>query len=99
MPETDGRSAVASAFLSLAVFVVVIAGMRAALGEPDHSLEQSYAVLENIKRHMTINMLLSALTGLVVAVGPAVLGVDFPLLWDLFTCLLNFITNIGSLCF
>ncbi len=70
--------------------------LRAAMGAPEHSLEQSYSVLENIKRYMTIKTLTSVLTGVVVAIGLAVLGVDFPLLWGFFAFLLNFIPNVGS---
>jgi len=70
--------------------------LRAALGEPDHSLEQSDTVLENIKRYMSIKTLTSALTGVVIAIGLAVLGVDFPILWGFFAFLLNFIPNVGS---
>ncbi|HFD79581.1 MAG TPA: AI-2E family transporter [Gammaproteobacteria bacterium] len=70
--------------------------LRAALGTPEHPLEQSRTVLDNIKRYMTIKMMTSALTGIVVALGLAAMGVDFPLLWGFFAFLLNFIPNVGS---
>jgi len=70
--------------------------LRAALGKPDHSLDQMYAVLDNIKRYMSIKTLTSALTGIIVAAGLGLIGVDFALLWGFFAFLLNFIPNIGS---
>jgi predicted PurR-regulated permease PerM len=70
--------------------------LRAAMGAPEHTLEQSYVVLENIKRYMSIKTLTSAITGVVVAAGLLVMGVDFALLWGFFAFLLNFIPNVGS---
>lgn len=70
--------------------------LRAAMGAPEHTLAQSYTVLDNIKRYMTIKTLTSALTGVTVAAGLLVMGVDFAVLWGFFAFLLNFIPNVGS---
>jgi predicted PurR-regulated permease PerM len=92
-----------NAFLILLTVVFILleassfAGkLRAALGAPDHTLEQSYTVLDNIKRYMTIKTLTSALTGVTVAVGLWIMGVDFAVLWGFLAFLLNFIPNVGS---
>ncbi len=71
--------------------------LRAALGSPDHSLAQTYTVLDNIKRYMSIKLLTSALTGILVAGGLSIMGVEFAVLWGFFAFLLNFIPNIGSI--
>jgi predicted PurR-regulated permease PerM len=70
--------------------------LRAAMGAPEHTLERSYIVLDNIKKYMTIKTLTSAITGVTVAIGLLVMGVDFALLWGFFAFLLNFIPNVGS---
>jgi len=92
-----------NAFLILLTVVFILletstfaAKLRAAIGEPEHSLSGSYAVLDNIKRYMTIKTLTSALTGIVIAAGLLLGGVDFALLWGFFAFLLNFIPNVGS---
>lgn len=71
--------------------------LRAALGSPDHTLEDMHTVLDNIKKYMGIKTLTSALTGIVVGVGLGLTGVDFAILWGFFAFLLNFIPNIGSI--
>jgi len=71
--------------------------LRMALGSPDHALTETYTVLNNIKRYMSIKLLTSALTGALVAAGLSIMGVDFPVLWGFFAFLLNFIPNIGSI--
>jgi predicted PurR-regulated permease PerM len=71
--------------------------LRAALSSPDHALTETYTVLDNIKRYMSIKLLTSALTGFLVAVGLSLMSVDFAVLWGFFAFLLNFIPNIGSI--
>jgi len=93
-----------NAFLILLTVIFILmeassfpAKLRAALDAPDHALTESYAVLENIKRYMSIKLLTSALTGVLVAAGLSMMGVDFAVLWGFFAFLLNFIPNIGSI--
>jgi len=71
--------------------------LRAALSSPDHALTETYTVLDNIKRYMSIKLLTSTLTGILVAVGLSIMSVDFAVLWGFFAFLLNFIPNIGSI--
>ena len=70
--------------------------LRAALGAPDHALDEMHAVLDNIKRYMGIKTLTSVLTGAIVAAGLGLMGIDFAILWGFLAFLLNFIPNIGS---
>jgi len=96
-------NALTNAFLILLTVVFILleastfaAKLRDASGEPEQSLEETYTVLDNIKRYMTIKTLTSALTGVTVAVGLLIEGVDFAVLWGFFAFLLNFIPNVGS---
>jgi predicted PurR-regulated permease PerM len=70
--------------------------LRHAQGSPESSLAHFHSMLENIKRYMGIKALTSALTGLLITVGLAIVGVDFAVLWGFLAFLLNFIPNIGS---
>lgn len=54
-------------------------------------------IKSEINRYMGIKTLTSMLTGLIIAVGLAVLRVDFALLWGVLAFLLNFVPNIGSI--
>ncbi len=93
-----------NAFLILLTVIFILmeassfpAKLRAALDAPDHALTESYTVLDNIKRYMSIKLLTSALTGALVATSLSLMGVDFAVLWGFFAFLLNFIPNIGSI--
>lgn len=93
----------ANAFLILLTVVFMLmevstfaSKLRHASGRPEHSLEDMYQIMDNIKRYMSIKVLTSILTGFLITVGLSLLGVDFPLLWGFFAFLLNFIPNIGS---
>ena len=50
-----------------------------------------------MKQYLVIKTLVSLVTGILVAVWLAILGVNFPLLWGLLAFLLNYIPNIGSI--
>jgi predicted PurR-regulated permease PerM len=50
-----------------------------------------------VKQYLYIKTLVSLMTGTLVAVLLAVLGVDFPLLWGVVAFLLNYIPNVGSI--
>ena len=96
-------NALTNAFLILLTVVFILleastfaAKLRDASGEPEQSLEESSTVLDNIKRYMTIKTLTSALTGVTIAAGLLIEGVDFAVLWGFFAFLLNFIPNVGS---
>ena len=51
----------------------------------------------NLKRYMAIKAVVSLITGVLVTVWLLILDVDFPLLWGLIACLLNFVPTIGSI--
>jgi len=51
----------------------------------------------SLNRYLALKTVMSLVTGLIVAVWVAVLGLDFALLWGLLAFLLNFIPNIGSI--
>jgi predicted PurR-regulated permease PerM len=53
--------------------------------------------LRSVYRYLLIKSAASAATGLLVGIGLALIGVDFPLLWGVLAGLLNFIPNIGSI--
>jgi len=49
-----------------------------------------------MNRYVAIKTALSLLTGVVVAIGMGLLGVNFAMLWGLLAFLLNSVPNIGS---
>src|SRR5690606_36267927 len=68
-----------------------------AIGAPQATFPPVAAFMEGMKRYFVIKTQVSLITGVLVAVGLAVIGVDFPLLWGLIAFLLNYIPNIGSI--
>lgn len=54
-------------------------------------------VVSSLKKYFGIKTLTSLATGILISVGLAILGVDFPILWGALAFLLNFIPNIGSI--
>ena len=61
------------------------------------SFPQIDAFASGMKQYLVIKTMVSLVTGILVAVWLAILGVDFPLLWGLLAFLLNYIPNIGSI--
>ena len=53
-------------------------------------------VFENVKKYFWTKTVISLATGIFVAIGLAIVGVDFPILWGFLAFLLNYIPNIGS---
>lgn len=53
--------------------------------------------LRSVYRYLLIKTAASALTGLIVGIGLALIGVDFAILWGILAGLLNFIPTIGSI--
>lgn len=53
--------------------------------------------LDDTKRYMAIKAMTSLATGILISIGMALLGVDYPMLWGFLAFLLNFIPNIGSI--
>jgi AI-2 transport protein TqsA len=72
------------------------AKLAAALGN-DLDTRQMERTRVQVQSYLAIKTLMSALTGAIVAIALAIMGVDFPLLWGALAFLLNFIPTIGSI--
>ncbi len=68
---------------------------KLAIISPD-SLGSLDKVVLSLKKYFGMKTLTSLSTGILVSIGLAILGVDFPILWGALAFLLNFIPNIGS---
>jgi predicted PurR-regulated permease PerM len=64
---------------------------------PHYSLERIEAITGGIKQYMMIKTSTSLLTGSLVALLLAVIGVDYPLLWGFIAFLFNYVPTIGSI--
>jgi len=65
--------------------------------ESDRSLSYVYTILQNIRHYLGIKTLFCLSIGLLMYVALLIIGVDYPLLWALIACLMNYIPNIGSI--
>ncbi len=54
------------------------------------------AITEQIQRYIILKIAINLSAGIVVWIFMSILGVDFPIIWGLFTFLFNFIPTIGS---
>ncbi|MCY4094147.1 MAG: AI-2E family transporter [Gammaproteobacteria bacterium] len=95
---------ISNSFLILLVFVLILIEsgaltkkMRNLLSatESDRTWLDSFAT--NIHHYIVIKTIHSLGTGLLIALGTWLLGVDFPILWGLLAFILNYIPNIGSI--
>lgn len=50
-----------------------------------------------IRHYLSIKTVTSLVTGILITIALAVLGVDFPILWGFLAFMLNYIPNIGSI--
>jgi AI-2 transport protein TqsA len=64
--------------------------------DTEKTMAQINLFVENTNRYMAIKIVTSLITGVLVGIGMALLGVDYPLLWGFLAFLLNFIPTIGS---
>lgn len=71
--------------------------LRALAPNSDEQTRNLRRVADGINRYMVIKTATSFLTGLLVAIGLLLLGVDFALLWGLLAFLLNYIPTFGSI--
>ncbi|MCB9030140.1 MAG: AI-2E family transporter [Deltaproteobacteria bacterium] len=70
--------------------------LRAALdGKAD--ISRFTSITQEVQHYLAIKTLTSGLTGLLVGVWVAFMGIDFPMLWGLVAFLLNYIPVIGSI--
>ncbi len=105
-----GRSVlrVASAVSYVTVVVVALifllfemidlpAKLSAVLGRGGSESRYVQTISRDFQRYLGVKTGVSLITGVVVGVWVAVLGVDFPLLWGLLAFLLNYIPVLGSI--
>ena len=71
--------------------------LRSVLDNPDTSMSGFQTFAENVKQYVVIKTAASLVTGGLVAIWLAVLGVDYPLLWGLLAFMLNYVPSIGSI--
>ena len=93
----------ANAFLILLVAVFILleaaimpAKVRALPGISDEMWTSLKKMVEDVRRYMSLKTLTSFLTGILVGVVTAVIGVDYPVLLGMLAFLLNYVPNVGS---
>jgi AI-2 transport protein TqsA len=96
-------SMLANAFLILLVAVFILleaaimpAKVRALPGISDEMWTSLQGMVEDVRRYMSLKTLTSFLTGILVGIATAVIGVDYPVLLGLLAFLLNYVPNVGS---
>lgn len=101
---TGVGNVISNSFLILLVFILILVESAAltqkmrnllATGAMESSWVDSFAT--NIHHYIVIKTIHSLMTGVLIALGTWLLGVDFPVLWGLLAFLLNYIPNIGSI--
>lgn len=93
-----------NSFLILLTVIFILleaAGMphkvRAALADADTSLASFEKFVNSVRQYLAIKTLVSLATGIIIAAGLLLLGLDYALLWGLLAFLLNYVPNIGSI--
>jgi predicted PurR-regulated permease PerM len=93
-----------NAFLILLTVVFILfeanslpSKLRAAMRDPEASLERLREVMQTINRYMFLKACTSAFTGVVLWAWLKYLGVDFAAMWGMLAFLLNFVPTIGSI--
>ncbi|RLD63088.1 MAG: hypothetical protein DRI84_10115 [Bacteroidetes bacterium] len=61
------------------------------------SLSYLNTIGQNIRHYLSIKTMTSLLTGLLIWISLAIIGVDYAIIWALIAFLLNYIPNIGSI--
>lgn len=72
------------------------AKLRLATRDGDERLNRFARITDQVQRYLAIKTVISLVTGVVVALWVAVVGLDFAPVWGLLAFLLNYIPNIGS---
>ncbi|PCH60012.1 MAG: hypothetical protein COC05_05405 [Gammaproteobacteria bacterium] len=73
------------------------AKLQAILKDPGQSLPQFSRFSDTLKQYMVIKTLVSIVTGILITIWLAILGVDYPVLWGVLAFALNYVPNIGSI--
>ncbi len=96
--------ALSNGFLILLTVIFILAEassfprkLQEVLDDPEGDLPHFVRFAENVNRYIGIKTTISIITGILVGLMLAVLGVDFPALWGLLAFLLNYVPTIGSL--
>jgi AI-2 transport protein TqsA len=63
----------------------------------DKSIYYFSSILQNIRNYLGIKTLLCLSIGILIYFTLLIIGVNYPLLWALIACLMNYIPNIGSI--
>ncbi len=71
--------------------------LKCGLNNSKKSLKKLSEIALALNRYIALKSVFSLLTGILVAIWMAILGVDFALLWGFIAFLLNFIPTIGSI--
>jgi len=71
--------------------------VRAMAGGTDTSLQEYGKIIRGVNRYLGLKVVTSLVTGVIVAIGLMVIGVDFALMWGVVAFLLNFVPTIGSI--
>lgn len=68
-----------------------------AVWDRDGGVEHFTKITREVQRYLGVKTLLGLVTGLLIGVWVAILGVDYPVLWGLIAFLFNYIPNLGSI--
>jgi len=71
--------------------------IRLAFKNSQDSLERFDTFMHSVNKYLAIKTAVSLATGIIIAIGLSVIGVEHALLWGLIAFLLNYIPNIGSI--
>jgi AI-2 transport protein TqsA len=97
-------SAFSNAFLILIIVVFILleasslpTKLHAMAGGETTLPDSVQKIVTEIRRYMVLKTVISLMTGLVVGLWLAALGVKYAVMWGLLAFLLNFVPNIGSI--
>jgi len=71
--------------------------IMAARGSLKANLKAFSQVSRQVQQYLLLKTLISAITGALITIWVAVVGLDFPLVWGMIAFFLNFIPTIGSI--
>jgi AI-2 transport protein TqsA len=97
-------SALSNTFVVMLTMVLILmegntvpGKLRALSRDPEADISFFRQIARQVQSYLFIKTVLSIITGVLVGVSAALLGVDFALLWGLLAFLLNYIPNIGAI--
>ena len=71
--------------------------IKLAFKNSEKSIENFHVFSENMNKYLSIKTLVSIVTGLLIYVSLAIMGLDHAIMWGLIAFFLNYIPNIGSI--